>query len=140
MSDQPENSNPHKDRRLWWVAVLMLFPLGLGYIYVGRPWRFAIFTVFALLCLFIPYHTLWNWLFHPVVFWAYILAVVAFSLAFAVDVTVIAMKQTRHTLRWPQRRKLYAVSLVIVAVVALTPGILETVFHNIDTAIFMLDD
>lgn len=101
--------NPHKDKRRWWVALFMLFPTGAGYIYVGRPWRFVVFTAFILLGLAAAYHGLWDYSHHPTVYFASIVI----AAGFAIDLIVIAATQKNHDLRWPERRKWYVASLVL---------------------------
>ncbi len=104
MSDLTVPNNFSKDRRCWWVALLMLFPTGAGYIYVGRPLRFIVFTAVVLLSILAWYLQAWSWL---------SLVVGAAAIGFAFDIIVIAVKQNSHNLRWPQRRNWYVASLVL---------------------------
>jgi len=104
MSNQTAHINFSKDRRRWWVALLMLFPTGAGYIYVGRPLRFIGFTAFVLLSLLAMYLEAWSWL---------SLVAGAAAIGFAIDIIVIAVTQNSHNLRWPQRRNWYVASLVL---------------------------
>ncbi len=104
MSDSALSINFSKDRRRWWVALLMLFPTGAGYIYVGRPFRFVGFTAFVLLSLLA-----WNL---EVPSWTS-LVVGAVAIGFVIDIIVIAIKQNSHNLRWPQRRNWYVASLIL---------------------------
>jgi len=104
MSDLGEPFTFSKDRRRWWVALLMLFPSGAGYIYVGRPFRFVGFTAFVGLSLLAWYLQVSSWT---------SLVAGAAAIGFAVDVIVIALTQNSHSLRWPQRRNWYVVLLVL---------------------------
>ncbi len=115
MSDQPVDINPFKDRRRWWVALLMLFPTGAGYIYVGKPLRFAGFTVFVLLSILAWYMEVPSWV---------ILAIVAAAIGFAADIIAIAVRQNSHNLRWPQRRKWYVAIMALWAALLFVPKFL----------------
>lgn len=121
MNGHQENSTPHKDRRRWWVALLLLFPTGVGYIYVGRPWRFVGFMAFILLGMLAVYSGIWSWLSHQMGYLAILVACFVVVIGFAIDIVKIAITQNRHDLRWPQRRKWYVASLAIWLAIALTP-------------------
>jgi len=122
MSDQTAGQNPFKDRRRWWVALLMLFPTGMGYIYVGRPWRFVGFTGFVFMSLAILYYGGWGWMNNQTVSLVFMAIIIAAAIGFAADLITIALKQNSHNLRWPQRRKWYLASLVIWVVIAIVAG------------------
>ncbi len=122
MSTSYTNSDPFKDRRRWWVALLMLFPTGAGYIYVGRPWRFVVFTMVVLLSIAALYYGVWNWLNNPIVFQLLVAAIIIAAIGFTVDIVTIAVKQNSHDLRWPQRRIWYVTSLTIWATLAFVFG------------------
>ncbi len=104
MSDQSADTIFFKDRRRWWVALLMLFPTGAGYIYVGRPFRFIGFTVFVLLSILAVYLQVSSWI-NPVIG--------TIAICFAIDIALIAKTQNSHSLRWPQRRNWYVASLTL---------------------------
>lgn len=123
MNGQQENSNPHKDRRRWWLALLLLFPTGIGYIYVGRPWRYVGFIGFALLGTLALFHGLWGWMSDPIVMMAFFAVYIVAILGFAIDIVLIAVRQNRHSLRWPQRRKWYVASLALWLAIAFAPGL-----------------
>ena len=115
MSDPTTNIDASKDRRRWWVALLMLFPTGAGYIYVGRPFRFVGFTVFVLLSILALYQQAWSWTG---------LVVGVFAIGFAIDIVMIARTQNSHDLRWPQRRKWYVASLILWSALLVVPEFL----------------
>lgn len=115
MSDQTAENIIHKDKRRWWVALLMLFPTGAGYIYVGRPWRFVAYMAFILLIILSHYSATNN----LAIFSVPVLVILA---AFAIDIVMISTRQTGHNLRWPQRRKWYAASLVLWIAIAFVPA------------------
>jgi len=114
MRDLTVPINFSKDRRRWWVALLMLFPTGAGYIYVGRPFRFVGFTAFVLLSLLALYLQAWSWI---------SLVVGAVAIGFAIDIIVIAITQNCHNLRWPQRRNWYVASLILWSTLLIAPKI-----------------
>jgi len=124
MNDQPADSNPFKDKRRWWVALLLLFPTGIGYIYVGRPWRYVGFIAFILLGTLALYHGLWGWMSDPIVIMAFLAIVIIAFIGFAIDIVLIAIKQNKHDLRWPQRRKWYVASLALWLVIAFAPEVI----------------
>ncbi len=114
MSDLTAPNTFSKDRRRWWVALLMLFPTGAGYIYVGRPFRFVGFTAFVLLSLLVWYLEVLS---------SINLVVGAVAIGFAVDIIVIAITQNSHNLRWPQRRNWYVASLILWSALLIVPKI-----------------
>ncbi len=130
MSDQTVGQNPFKDRRRWWVALLMLFPTGMGYIYVGRPWRFVGFTGFVFMCLAILYYGGWGWMNDQINFRVFMAIIIAAAIGFAADLITIALKQNTHDLRWPQRRKWYVASLMMWAALAISPDVTGTIADN----------
>jgi len=114
MSDLTAPINFGKDRRCWWVALLMLFPTGAGYIYVGRPFRFMGFTAFVLLSILALYMEVWSWM---------SLVVGTIAIGFAIDIVTIAKTQNSHKLRWPQRRNWYVASLMLWSALLIAPKI-----------------
>ena len=125
MADQSVENTIHKDKRRWWVALLMLFPTGAGYIYVGRPWRFVAYSAFILLVVLAQYSMTQGIINYPAIFPVFMAPVLVVLAAFAIDIIMISAKQTSHKLRWPQRRKWYMASLVLWAAIALMPGIMS---------------
>ncbi len=112
MSTQSADTILFKDRRRWWVALLMLFPTGAGYIYVGRPFRFMGFTVFMLLSILAVYLQASSWI---------NLVVGTIAFCFAIDIVMIARTQNSHNLRWPQRRNWYMASLILWSALLVVP-------------------
>jgi hypothetical protein len=131
MSDQSVNINPVKDRRRWWVALLMLFPTGAGYIYVGRPWRFVSFTAFVMLSMAALYYGGQAGMNSTIIPSGFIVITLVAAICFAIDIVTIAVTQNSHDLRWPQRRKWYVASLILWAVLAFVPGTSGTVAKNV---------
>ena len=130
MNTQQADANPLKDRRRWWVALLMLFPTGAGYIYVGRPGRFVNFTGFVILCLAVLYFGNGYWMDNGAAFLVFKVIVSVAALGFAADLITIAIKQDAHDLRWPQRRKWYVAGLVIWTALAFAPSAFGSGFVN----------
>ncbi len=131
MSDQSVDINPFKDRRRWWVALLMLFPTGAGYIYVGRPWRFVSFTAVVMMSLAAVYAQARGGAGSPANTLFFFVAILVAAAGFAIDIVIIAIKQNSHDLRWPQRRKWYVASLILWAALAIAPGVPGTIASNI---------
>jgi len=131
MSDQSVDINPFKDRRRWWVALLMLFPTGAGYIYVGRPWRFVGFTAFVMLSMAALFYAGRAGMSSPVISSGFIVITLVAAIVFAIDIVSIAITQNSHKLRWPQRRKWYVASLVLWAVLVFVPGASGTFIQNV---------
>ncbi len=131
MSDQSVTINPFKDRRRWWVALLMLFPTGVGYIYVGRPWRFVSFTVFVMLSMAALYYGGRAEMNSSLISSGFIVIILVAAIVFAIDIVTIAVSQNSHDLRWPQRRKWYVASLILWTAIAIAPGVPGTIVNNI---------
>ena len=112
MSESTVLNDFSKDRRRWWVALLMLFPTGAGYIYVGRPFRFVGFTAFVMLSILVLNMQVWSWT---------SLVVGALAICFAIDIVMIAITQNSHNLRWPQRRKWYVASIILWSALLVAP-------------------
>jgi len=130
MNTRHADANPLKDRRRWWVALLMLFPTGAGYIYVGRPWRFVGFTGFVILYMAAFYYGNWDRVNNRIAFVLFMVIVSVAALGFAADLITIAIKQDSHDLRWPQRRKWYVAGLVIWTALAFAPSALGNISKN----------
>lgn len=126
MEDLPVDSTVYKDKRRWWVALLMLFPTGAGYIYVGRPLRFLGFMAFVLLAMLAWHGDIATGMNQLYVFPILVVLVVAVFLGFAIDIVSIARNQNSHNMRWPQRRKWYVASLAIWTALAIAPAALGT--------------
>jgi len=118
MNIQTADINPHKDRRRWWVALLMLFPTGAGYIYVGRPWRFVVYML-ALLTVAVLMLGDWSWMKDTILFQVVFALGILGAIGFATDIVMIAIKQTSHNLRWAERRKWYLANLAVWGLIAL---------------------
>jgi signal peptidase I len=101
--------------RRWWIAapLNLLSAFGVGYLYVGRPWRALIGVATTVICGAILWHGLNGWLAEPWVVFAIAASLLLFVLALAVDAALIARRSRDFALRWYNRWWVYAGLLVV---------------------------
>ena len=116
MSETGTASGTDRGKRRWWAALLLMLLGGAGYLYVGRPRRYATYFAFGALFAIAFYHGLWGWFSDPVVHLWVAGTVLVFSLGFLVDGVRLALVQKQYVLRWYNRWWVYAACGVAMAV------------------------
>jgi signal peptidase I len=100
--------------RRWWIAgPLNLIGFGVGYLYVGRPWRALAAAATTVLQVVFLWHGLNGWLAEPWIAFAVGGALLLLLLAFLVDAMLIARRSGDFALRWYNRWWLYAAIVLV---------------------------
>lgn len=94
-------------RRRWWLALLLLFASGAGYLYVGRPGRFLAYLIVTLLTWLILSQAPSDLLSYPQIYLGLLGCVLAIAFAMAIDVVHLAIKQREIRANWYNRWWIY---------------------------------
>ncbi len=118
-SSGPE-SLPTRPRR-WWLAAVLQLLSGAGYLYVGRPFRFAALFAFNCASVIALYHGLWGWFGDAFQLLGSLAAQLGVVLITIVDCIRIALKSKPYQLKEWNRWWVYALpgvsAFFIVAIV-----------------------
>lgn len=113
-------------KRRWWLALLLLFASGAGYLYVGRPARFFGYLALSFLAWLIVFLGPSEWLSDPIVFLGYVGGILAILFAMAIDVICLAVRQPNIRAKWYNRWWVYLgiflAAIGLSSVVELTGG------------------
>ena len=101
--------------RRWWIAgpLNLLSAFGVGYLYVGRPWRALVAAATTVLWVAILWHGLNGWLAEPWVAFAIGAPLLLLVLAFLVDAMLIARRSGDFAPRWYNRWWTYAAIVLV---------------------------
>lgn len=99
-------------KRHWWVALILMVLGGTGYLYVGKPKRFALYFAVTALMMASIYHGLWGWLADPVVYLSVTAISILVTLGFWADGVRLAVGQSDYELRGYNRWWIYALCFV----------------------------
>ena len=112
----------------WWIAALLNFVggLGVGYLYVRRPWRALTFSALCLALLVILWHGLGGLLAEP---WI-VIAVVATLIVVALAALIDAARLARHATLTPQWYNRWWVYLALIAA-----SVVSTIPFDIDRSV-----
>lgn len=100
-------------RRRWWLALLLLFASGVGYLYVGRPGRFLFYLIVTLLTWLIFSLGPSDLLSDPAIFLGFLACILAITLVMAIDVVRLAIKQREIRANWYNRWWIYLVFVLV---------------------------
>jgi signal peptidase I len=101
--------------RRWWIAgpLNLLSAFGVGYLYVGRPWRALIAVATTVLWVAILWHGVNGWLAEPWIVFAIGASLLLLVLALMVDAALIAWRSSNFALHWYNRWWLYAAIVLV---------------------------
>lgn len=116
-------AEPESTKRRWWVAFILMVLGGSGYLYVGRPRRYAVYFGFNAVLIAALYDGLWGWLSDPVVFMSMVGMALFITLGFWIDGGRLAVAQKRYMLRWYNRWWIYAACLAAMLIINSLPNL-----------------
>ena len=125
MSETAMVAGPETKPRRWWAAVLLMILGGVGYLYVGRPRRYALYIAVSALLTGSLYHGLWGWLSDPVGYWAVAAAGLFFGLGVLIDVVRLSVTQKQYVLKWYNRWWIYPACFVALVIFASAPELIS---------------
>lgn len=97
--------------RRWWLALIYWF-VGVGYLYVGRPFRYALFVAISFALVTAYYHGLWGLVARPGVLAVATLVGIAVPAFVLIDTIRLAVGQSDYRLRWYNRVIVYLLAFV----------------------------
>ncbi len=104
--------------RRWWVAVLLTFVGNSGYLYLGRPRRFFLFSVLAIVLSVAMSHGLWGVLASRLAMILWFLAAGGISIWVVAEQVLIARKTRNYHLRRYNRGWVYVLVFVLTFLVS----------------------
>ena len=105
-------------KRRWWIALILMVLGGGGYLYVGKPKRYALYFIVSVLFVASIYHGLWGRLADPVVFLSVTAVSILVTLGFWADGVRLAVGQPDYELRGYNRWWIYALCFVAMMVLS----------------------
>lgn len=99
-------------KRHWWAALVLMVLGGAGYLYVGKPKRFALYFAVTALMTASIYHGLWGRLADPVVYLSVTVVSLLVTLGFWIDGVRLAVGRTDYKLRGYNRWWIYVLCLI----------------------------
>src|SRR5688572_2619957 len=128
MSDTVNGDSRRSYRRRWWVALPLTLLGGVGYLYLGRPGRFALLVSWNVLFLVVALHGVWGRFSQPAFYLTFIALGVLASIVVLIDLVAIAVRQRSYHLRWYNRWWIYVILILLVG--GLSVGIEAIVGRN----------
>lgn len=124
MSEAVLDGGPETKPRRWWAAALLMLIGGMGYVYVGRPLRYAIYLLVTSLLMLAVYHGLWGQLLEPKFVIALVIFAVLFHVGVLVDVIRLAVVQRNYVLRWFNQWRIYAGCVILSVLLSFLPDVI----------------
>jgi len=116
-------------KRRWWLALLLLFASGIGYLYVGRPERFLGYLALTIATWLIVLMGSSSWLSDPMIFLGFVGVTLAILFVMAVDVVRLAVRQPQMRANWYNRWWIYLG--IFLAAIGITGALEFTGNHSI---------
>ncbi len=124
MSDSSARPSEVTAPRRWWLAVLLFFVSASGYLYVGRPLRYAACLIWFVAVVALLFVLPGNWLSQPAGFLVYCGVALAGTLFIIIDLIRLSRRQPDYKLRWYNRWWVYLGTLLISSALSFLPDVL----------------